>query len=64
MSTVLSIDDSLGTPPLGEAIDRHPLIVTPNSRLADVIGFRYQSSFGKFERSRSSFACATVSSQS
>jgi CBS domain-containing protein len=38
MSTILSIDDSLGTPPLAEAIDRHPLIVTPNTSLVDVIG--------------------------
>jgi CBS domain-containing protein len=37
MSAILSIDDSLGTPPLGEAIDRHPLIVTPNTSLVDVI---------------------------
>jgi CBS domain-containing protein len=37
MSTILSIDDSLGTPPLAEAIDRHPLIVTPNASLVDVI---------------------------
>jgi CBS domain-containing protein len=37
MSTILSIDDSLSTPPLAQAIDRHPLIVTPNTSLVDVI---------------------------
>jgi CBS domain-containing protein len=34
---MMSIDDSLGTPPLAQAIDRHPLLVIPNTSLVDVI---------------------------
>ncbi|NJL51806.1 MAG: CBS domain-containing protein [Hydrococcus sp. SU_1_0] len=44
MSTILSIDDSLGTPPLTEAIDRYPLIVTPNNSLVDVIALMNETS--------------------
>lgn len=35
MSAIL--DTSLGTPPLADAIDRHPLIVTPDAYLVDVV---------------------------
>lgn len=35
--TMKPIDDSLGTPPLADAIDRQPLIVTPDTELLDVV---------------------------
>lgn len=38
-----SFDDSLGTPPLAEAIDRHPLRVTPNTCLLDVVTLMYET---------------------
>jgi CBS domain-containing protein len=31
------LDTSLGTPPLADAIDRHPLIVAPNACLMDAV---------------------------
>jgi CBS domain-containing protein len=37
----LSFDNSLGTPPLAEAIDRYPLIVTPDTHLLDVVKLMY-----------------------
>jgi CBS domain-containing protein len=43
MSTIMSVGDSLGTPPLAEAIDRHPPIVTPNTSLVDVVALMHQS---------------------
>ncbi|KAM3110133.1 CBS domain-containing protein, partial [Phormidesmis sp. 146-33] len=33
---VTSFDSSLGTPPLADAIDRHPLIVAPDAQLSEV----------------------------
>ncbi|MFM2311537.1 MAG: hypothetical protein RLZZ04_813 [Cyanobacteriota bacterium] len=50
MSTILSIDDSLGTPPLAEAIDRHPLIVTPNTSLVDVIALMNETANNHFRQ--------------
>ena len=38
-----SFDNSLGTPPLTEAIDRHPLIVTPHTYLLDVVKLMYET---------------------
>jgi CBS domain-containing protein len=38
-----SFDNSLGTPPLAEAIDRHPLIVTPDTHLLDVVKLMYET---------------------
>ena len=38
-----SFDDSLGTPPLAEAIDRHPLRVTPNTCLLNVVALMYET---------------------
>jgi CBS domain-containing protein len=38
-----SFDNSLGTPPLAEAIDRHPLIVNPNTHLLDVVKLMYET---------------------
>jgi CBS domain-containing protein len=38
-----SFDNSLGTPPLAEAIDRHPLIVDPNTCLPDVVTLMYET---------------------
>jgi CBS domain-containing protein len=38
-----SFDDSIGTPPLAEAIDRHPLIVDPNTYLPDVVTLMYET---------------------
>ena len=40
---IASFDDSLGTPPLAEAIDRHPLIVAPNTCLCDVVALMYET---------------------
>jgi signal-transduction protein with cAMP-binding, CBS, and nucleotidyltransferase domain len=40
---IASFDDSLGTPPLAEAIDRHPLIVDPNTCLRDVVTLMYET---------------------
>ncbi|WP_404788500.1 CBS domain-containing protein [Altericista sp. CCNU0014] len=39
----VSFDDSIGTPPLAEAIDRHPLITAPNTCLADVVKLMYDA---------------------
>ncbi len=36
-------DDSLGTPPLAEAIDRQPLVVAPTDRVIDVVTLMYQT---------------------
>ncbi|MBI4781208.1 MAG: CBS domain-containing protein [Oscillatoriophycideae cyanobacterium NC_groundwater_1537_Pr4_S-0.65um_50_18] len=36
-----SFDHSLGTPPLADAIDRHPLVVAPETRLIDVVALMY-----------------------
>jgi signal-transduction protein with cAMP-binding, CBS, and nucleotidyltransferase domain len=52
-----SFDNSLGTPPLAEAIDRHPLIVTPNTHLFDVVTLMYET----VERSHSALANPTGS---
>jgi signal-transduction protein with cAMP-binding, CBS, and nucleotidyltransferase domain len=38
-----SFDDSIGTPPLAEAIDRHPLITAPNTCLLDVVKLMYET---------------------
>jgi signal-transduction protein with cAMP-binding, CBS, and nucleotidyltransferase domain len=38
-----SFDDSIGTPPLAEAIDRHPLITAPNTCLLDVVKLMYEA---------------------
>jgi signal-transduction protein with cAMP-binding, CBS, and nucleotidyltransferase domain len=38
-----SFDNSLGTPPLAEAIDRQPLIVLPHTRLIDVVKLMYET---------------------
>lgn len=38
-----SFDDSLGTPPLAEAIDRHPLVVAPHTNLLDVVTLMYET---------------------
>jgi CBS domain-containing protein len=38
-----SFDSSLGTPPLAEAIDRHPLIVAPETCLRDVVTLMYET---------------------
>jgi signal-transduction protein with cAMP-binding, CBS, and nucleotidyltransferase domain len=45
-----TFDTSLGTPPLADAIDRHPLIVAPDTRLIDAIGLMHTTS----DRSHSS----------
>jgi CBS domain-containing protein len=50
----LSFDNSLGTPPLADAIDRHPLIVDPDTCLLDVVALMY-------ETARSPTAPSTVS---
>lgn len=39
----VSFDDSIGTPPLAEAIDRHPLIVDPNTYLPNVVTLMYET---------------------
>jgi CBS domain-containing protein len=33
----VSFDNSIGTPPLAEAIDRHPLTAAPDNCLLDVV---------------------------
>jgi CBS domain-containing protein len=38
-----SFDDSIGTPPLADAIDRHPLIVGPHTYLPDVVALMYET---------------------
>lgn len=38
-----TFDTSLGTPPLADAIDRHPLIVPPDMRLIDAISLMQQT---------------------
>jgi CBS domain-containing protein len=38
-----SFDNSLGTPPLAEAIDRYPLIVDPSVCLPDVVRLMYET---------------------
>jgi CBS domain-containing protein len=38
-----SFDNSLGTPPLADAIDRHPLVVQPHTRLIDVVKLMYET---------------------
>jgi CBS domain-containing protein len=43
MPTSMSVGDSLGTPPLAEAIDRHPLIVTPDTSLVDVVALMHKT---------------------
>jgi CBS domain-containing protein len=43
MPTIMSVDDTLGTPPLAEAIDRHPLIVTPDTSLVDVVALMHET---------------------
>jgi signal-transduction protein with cAMP-binding, CBS, and nucleotidyltransferase domain len=40
---VISFDSSLGTPPLDQAIDRHPLIVSPDTPLEDVAALMHQT---------------------
>jgi CBS domain-containing protein len=39
-----TFDASLGTPPLADAIDRQPLIVSPNARLVDVVKLMHETS--------------------
>jgi CBS domain-containing protein len=39
----VSFDDSIGTPPLAEAIDRHPLIAAPHASLLDVVKLMYET---------------------
>jgi CBS domain-containing protein len=38
-----SFDNSLGTPPLADAIDRHPLVVTPDEPLIHVVALMYET---------------------
>ena len=38
-----TFDTSLGTPPLADAIDRHPLIVPPDTRLIDAISLMHEA---------------------
>ena len=40
---VTSFDQTLGTPPLTQAIDRDPLIVAPETRLSEVAALMYQT---------------------
>lgn len=37
----VGFDHSVGTPPLAEAIDRHPLIVSPGASVLDVVGLMH-----------------------
>jgi CBS domain-containing protein len=41
---IASIDNSLGTPPLAEAIDRHPLRVDPDTPLREVVALMHETS--------------------
>jgi CBS domain-containing protein len=43
----LSFDNSLGTPPLADAIDRHPLIVDPDTCLFDVVALMYETAHSR-----------------
>jgi signal-transduction protein with cAMP-binding, CBS, and nucleotidyltransferase domain len=51
-----SFDNSLGTPPLADAIDRQPLIVLPHTRLIDVVMLMYET----VERSHVSLASSVA----
>jgi len=39
----VGFDYSVGTPPLAEAIDRHPLIVSPDAYLVDVVSLMHET---------------------
>ncbi|GAP97573.1 CBS domain-containing protein [Leptolyngbya sp. NIES-2104] len=40
---VTSFDRSIGTPPIAEAVDRYPLIVSPDARLSEVAALMYKT---------------------
>jgi len=64
MSTILSIDDSLGTPPLSEAIDRHPLIVTPNTSLVEVVALMNETAKTQSRQKQSGLSDALYGARS
>lgn len=51
-----SFDNSLGTPPLAEAIDRHPLIVAPSTYVFDAVTLMHETAEHSHPASESSGA--------
>jgi signal-transduction protein with cAMP-binding, CBS, and nucleotidyltransferase domain len=54
--------DTLGTPPLAEAIDRHPLIVAPDARLSDVAALMHDTANLAYSSAQQSISKKSIDS--